>query len=235
MKSWIVARKYQIGTILVAMLLIAATATTTTVLTGHAPKTVTAAPDEPVRVAVIGDSYSAGFRNDVVWPSLFAASSQLSISNAAYAGTGYVGGAGQNGPFAQQVDKALASRPAIIVVFGGMSDAARSDDLITQSVTDLLTELTRRAPAAKVVVLGPIWHQDPVPDSYMKLDAAVGNAANTTHTTYIRLIDENWLVGDGLIQDDDFTPTDAGQLILAGHLGPILLSYIRAQDRAVLP
>jgi hypothetical protein len=236
LRAWILSRKSQIGTVVLSvLLLVAATATTTMVLTRRVPEMVVPAPDDQVRVSVIGDSYSSGFGNNVVWPSLVAAGSQVSVSNAAYPGAGYVGGAGQSGPFAAQIEKALASKPAIIVVFGGMTDALKSDDLITQSAIDLFTELARRAPTVELVVLGPIWHEDPVPETFIRLHADVASAAKTTNTTYIPLIEEKWLVGDGLIQDDNFTPTDEGQSVLARQLGPVLLSYIRKQDRTSLP
>ena len=235
MKAWILARKSQIGTVVVAVLLVAATAMTTIVLTGDAPQMVASAPDDAVRVSVIGDSYSSGSGNHMVWPSLVAAGSQLSVSNEAFPGAGYVAGAGHNGPFAAQIDKALASKPAVIVVFGGMSDVLKSDGLVTQSATDLFIELIRRAPTVKLMVLGPIWHTDPVPEPLLRLDSAVASAARATHTTYTPLIQEKWLIGDGLIQDDGFTPTDQGQSVLARQLGPILLGYIRKQDRAALP
>jgi hypothetical protein len=234
-KAWIFRRKSQIGTVVLAVLLVTATATATIVLTDHAPETVASTLDDAVRVSVIGDSYSSGFGNYMVWPSLVAAGSQLSVSDEAFPDTGYVGGAGHNGPFAAQIDKALASKPAVIVVFGGMSDALKPDDLITQSATELFMELIRRAPTVKLMVLGPIWHTDPVPDPFIKLNSAVASAASATHTAYIPLIQEKWLVGDGLIQDDGFTPTDEGQSVLARQLGPILLGHIRKQDRAALP
>lgn len=204
------------------------------IVTRRAPETVMATPNDHVRVSVIGDSYSSGFGNHVVWPSLVAAGSQLSISNYASPGAGYVG-AGQSEPFDAQVGKALASKPAIIVVFGGMADVAKSEDLIVQAATDLFTQLARRAPAVELVVLGPIWHQDPVPEPFIRLDSNIASAASATHTTYISMINEKWLVDESLIQEDNFTPTDEGQSVLASRLGPILLRYMRNQDRAHLP
>jgi hypothetical protein len=231
-RAWILSRKSEIGTAFLAVLLVSATATATIVLTRHAREVAASAPEETVRVAVIGDSYSSGFGNQVVWPALVAVGSQLSISDVAFPGTGYVSSPGRSGPFTAQIDKALASKPAVIVVFGGMSDASKSDGLVAQSAIDLFTEVIRRAPATKLMVLGPISHTDPVPEHFIKLDSAVASAAAATHTTYIPLINEKWLVGAGLIQDDGFTPTDLGQSVLARHLGTILLGHIRKQDKA---
>jgi hypothetical protein len=234
MKSWLFSWRSTIGTVVLALLLVAATATTTVVLTSRTAERVPPPPEGPVRVSVIGDSYSAGSDNGVTWPSLVAAESPLSISDVAVADASYAGGAGQSGRFAEQIDKALASKPGVIVVFGGIGDVAVPDEQITQSAIDLFAELIRRAPNAKLVVLGPIWRQDPVPDVFVALDNDIAEAARTTHTTYISLIREDWLVADGLMRGD-IAPTDEGQSVLARRLNPILLEQVRESSGAVLP
>ncbi|KRE26659.1 hypothetical protein ASG82_08905 [Mycobacterium sp. Soil538] len=187
-----------------------------------------------MRISVIGDSYSAGSDNDVTWPSLVAAASPLSISDVAVAESSYAGRAGQSGRFADQVDKALASKPDVIVVFGGIGDVALPNQQITQSAVDLFTELSRRAPDAELLVFGPIWHQHPVPDVFVTLDSDIAKAANTTHTTYVSLIREKWLVADVLMRRN-VAPTDEGQSVLAQHLRPLLMEHIRETSKAVLP
>lgn len=229
MRNRILARKSQIATVLVALLLVAATALATLALTRPTPGTNIAASDDVVRVAVIGDSYSSGLRNRIVWPTLVADSSALSISNVAIPGAGYVGGAGESGPFTTQTEKALASKPDVIVVFGGINDVGKSKELITQSATDLFGELARRAPTAKLVVLGPLWHEDTPPQPVVAIDVAVAAAAEATRVDYVRLIDEKWLVGEGLIQDDGVHPTDEGQSTMARALGALLQRQIRQQ------
>ena len=235
MRAWILARKSLIGTVSLAVLLVIATATATIALTHQPQEAVASAPEDIVRVSVIGDSYSSGLGNQTAWPSLIAAGSQLSISDVAVPGTGYVAETGHSGPFAAQVPKALASKPAVVVVFGGMSDVSGSDGLIAQSATDLFLNLIRLAPAAKLVVLGPISPADPVSDRFVKLDSTVAAAAQAAHATYIGLIQEKWLVGEGLIQADGFSPTDQGQSALARHLSPVLQGAIRKHNKAVLP
>ncbi|MCW2685538.1 MAG: hypothetical protein JWR37_428 [Mycobacterium sp.] len=228
-------RASQIATVVVAVLLVAATAMTTLALTRDTSSAPPATPNNMIRVAVIGDSYSSGLGNNVVWPSLLAGSADLSISNVAFPGAGYVGGTGESGPFAGQIDKALASKPDIIVVFGGINDVGKSKELITQSAIDLFAGLTRRAPTARLIVLGPLWHEDPAEEAFYALDSAVNQGADDTHTTYISLIRETWLVGDGLIQSDGIHPTDEGQSILARQFGPVLLREIRQRDNGVRP
>ncbi|CAN5603582.1 SGNH/GDSL hydrolase family protein [soil metagenome] len=231
MTEWLALRISGLGTVVLVLLLVAATAATTGAVTARTRHPLPPA-DSLVRVSVIGDSYSAGSANEVVWPTLMAAGSPLSISDVAVRDASYAGGAGRSGRFAEQVDKALASKPAVIVVFGGLGDAGRLGDQITQSAIDLFAELTRRAPTTKLVVLGPIWHTQPVPDVFIALDVHLENAARVTHTTYISLIHEDWLLADGAMQGD-IAPTDTGQLILARQLNPVLLEQIRDTHRPV--
>lgn len=234
MTSWHSSWRSTLGTVALALLLVAATASVTVVLTSRGAESVSVPADGPLRISVIGDSYSAGSDNDVTWPSLVAAASPLSISDVAVAESSYAGRAGQSGRFADQVDKALASKPDVIVVFGGIGDVALPNQQITQSAVDLFTELSRRAPDAELLVFGPIWHQHPVPDVFVTLDSDIAKAANTTHTTYVSLIREKWLVADVLMRRN-VAPTDEGQSVLAQHLRPLLMEHIRETSKAVLP
>lgn len=233
MKGRLVSRMSTLGAVLLLLALVAATATTTVAVTNRAWQPVPR-PDSLVRIAVIGDSYSAGSGNDVVWPALIAAGAPLSVSVVAVRDASYAGGAGRSGRFASQVDKALASKPSMIVVFGGLGDAGQPREQIIQSAVDLYAELIRRAPTSELVVLGPIWHTKPVPGVFTTLDAALERAAWITHATYISLIHKDWLTTDGAMQGDD-APTDKGQLILARQLNSILLEQIREPRRTVLP
>ncbi|CAN5378495.1 SGNH/GDSL hydrolase family protein [soil metagenome] len=233
MKGRLVSRMSTLGAVLLLLLLIVGTVTTTVAVTSRSWQPLPR-PDSLVRVAVIGDSYSAGSDNDVVWPTLIATGSPLSISVVAVRDASYVGGAGRSGRFASQVDKALASKPTMIVVFGGLGDAGLPEAQITQSAVDLFAELIRRAPTSELVVLGPIWHEMPVPQVFTTLDDALEKAAWVTRATYISLIHKDWLTAAGTMQGD-VAPTDTGQLVLARQLNSILLEQIREPRRTVLP
>ncbi|MGV9800978.1 SGNH/GDSL hydrolase family protein [Mycobacterium sp. NPDC003449] len=233
MKNRFTGRTPWLGAVVLSLLLVAATATTTVAVTHRTPQPLPP-PAGLVRVSVIGDSYSAGSDNDVVWPTLIAATSPLSISVVAVRDASYAGGAGQSGRFAEQIDKALASKPAVLIVFGGLGDAGLPDDQITQSAVDLFAELARRAPTTKVVVFGPIWHVQPAPDVFVALDADIEEAARLTHTTYVSLIRKDWLAADGMMQGD-VAPTDEGQSVLADRLNRLLLQVVYQPRRAVLP
>lgn len=221
------AWKSTLATALVALLLVAATALVTVLVTERQPVDTIVTADQNTRVAVIGDSYSSGSDNAVVWPSLVAQSSALSMVNFAIPGAGYVGGTGESGPFSNQLDRAVAAKPDVVVVFGGINDVGKSVELIRQAATDLLAELVRRLPASQVIVLGPLWHEEPPPEAALLIDGAVSAAADEANTPYVRLIDEKWLVPPGLVQADGIHPTDMGQSAMAREIGPILQREIR--------
>lgn len=234
MKRWASALLAPLTTLLLAVLLVAATVAVTIAVVRPAPLIV-ATPDKVIRVAVIGDSYTSGLNNTVVWPSLLAFSTNLAFSNVAFPGAGYVGGVGESGPFADQVDRALASKPDVIVVFGGINDVGRSKDLVTQAASDLYTRLARGAPNAQMLVLGPIWYLQDLPQAFYDADDAIAEAAQRSKIPYTSLIRKDWLEDDGMIQSDQVHPTDAGQLVLERNLGPLLVEQIRRRDKVATP
>ena len=220
-----------IGSIVLAVLLVlASVAATSAVLrndsdSGQQLRAISGS--DPLRVAVIGDSLSAGVNNTVVWTDLLADDPALSFSNVARIGSGYVGGAGTSGTFAQQVKLALASKPQVIVVFGGIYDLGKSSDLIAQSATDLLNELHSKAPNARIVTVGPISPQQPPAVAVADVNRAIAQAAELTHTEYVDLLNATWLADGALLQADG-NPNDAGQEVLAGQLGELLHSHLTA-------
>lgn len=215
------------ATLLVAVLLVAASVSVTYVVTRQPPAEQPTSSDRGIHISLIGDSYSSGLNNTVIWPDLVADGSPLAISNFALPGSGYVGGAGESGPFGNQLERAVAAKPDVIVVFGGINDVGKTPELIQQAATDLFGELSRRAPESRVVALGPLWHDIPPPEAAVVINDAVARAATEARVPFVRLIDEDWLVGDGLIQPDDIHPTDAGQEVMARELGPLLQRELR--------
>ncbi|CCQ13662.1 Lipolytic enzyme [Rhodococcus sp. AW25M09] len=173
--------------------------------------------DRPVRISVVGDSYSRGLPDTLVWPELAAESTGWSIDNVSIFSAGYVATDG-NGTFADQIDAALAGNPDVVLVVGGINDVGKPPELITQRAIDTLGELARRAPTARIVVMGPIWHELPVPEAAGVIDNSVGTAAHTLRLPYLSVVGEDWLVPEGMIQEDGIHPTEAGQRVLAQQI-----------------
>lgn len=202
----------------VVVVLIAAVALgVAAVVRDDGPTPTVTAVDMPLRISVVGDSYSTGLPDAVVWPTLAAESTGWSIDNVSIFSAGYVATDG-NGTFADQIDAALANKPDVILVVGGINDVGKPPELITQRAIDTLGELARRAPSAKLVVMGPIWHQIPVPEAAAVIDDSVGAAAAMLRLPYLSVVGEDWLVPEGLIQEDGIHPTEAGQRVLAQQI-----------------
>lgn len=233
MTNWVPRYGPALRSIVLAVLLVVAAVAATWAVLRTGPDEGLSQPGassgDPLRVAVIGDSFSAGVNNSVVWTDILSDNPALSIANVARAGSGYVGGAGTNGTFAQQVNLALAAKPQVIVVFGGIYDLGKSSDLISQSATDLLNDLHLRAPNARIVTIGPIWHQHPPADAVVDVNRAIARAAEQTHTEYIDLLNANWLDDPVLLAPDQNSPNDAGQRILAAQLGDLLQPHLTAR------
>ncbi|OZF51312.1 hypothetical protein CH291_07035 [Rhodococcus sp. 14-1411-2a] len=180
------------------------------------PPTVTAA-DTPLKVSVVGDSYSRGLPDTVVWPTLAAESTGWSVNNVSIFSAGYVATDG-NGTYADQIDAAVADDPDVVFVVGGINDVGKPPELIMQRAIDTLGELARRAPRAKLVVMGPIWHEIPVPEAAAVIDDSVRAAASMLRLPYLSVVGEDWLVPEGMIQEDGIHPTEAGQRVLAQQI-----------------
>ena len=184
---------------------------------------LTAETDTALRVSVIGDSYSSGLAGSLVWPTLVEEAAGWDIDNESNYNAGYVNTDG-SGTFAEQIDRAVAGAPDVVLVVGGINDIGRPPELITQRAIDTLGALARAAPAAKIFVIGPIWHDLPAPEALTTIDDSVRSAAQMLRLSYSSVLNEDWLVPDGLIQDDAIHPTDAGQRVLAERITALLRS-----------
>jgi len=108
---------------------------------------LTRAPKEPthswsVNIAVVGDSYSAGSNNGVVWPTLLAQRTGWSVANFALPGAGFAAD-GQGGQaFTSQVDRAQGAHPRTIVIVGGLADQGFADTGLGMRLSKLLTCLS---------------------------------------------------------------------------------------------
>lgn len=104
------------------------------------------------KVAVIGDSYSAGLLLDHIgasWPSRL--SGEVHVH--AFSGSGFSAGASDCGrvSYADRAARALGGDPDLVVVQGGLNDFDQSDQAIRDGVRRLLAALDGRS----VVLVGP--------------------------------------------------------------------------------
>ncbi len=177
--------------------------------------------DSAFRVTVIGDDYSSGRGNTVVWPDLLARSTGWQVDNASSIGAGYVS-PGAKGTFQTEAGTAIDPNTDAVVIFGGLNDVGRPAALITQRASDLIGFVARSSPGTRIVVIGPAWHELPTPAAVSTINTAVESAAQAMRVPFLDVAGESWLVGRGLIQSDDIHPTDSGQRVLADRLGQLL-------------
>ncbi|MGB3769871.1 MAG: SGNH/GDSL hydrolase family protein [Rhodococcus sp. (in: high G+C Gram-positive bacteria)] len=220
-----------VGLISASALLAGCSSTSTALPTDHVDRELAsqtsaaaqAAMDRQVRVSVIGDSFSAGQDNDVVWPDVLAEEHGIRVANVSLGGSGYVAGDDYLGTFADQVALATEERPSVILVVGSENDVDADPDDVLTNAEDLYDGLRRRSPDARIVVIGPIWTGGPVAESMWDVDAAVEAAATSAGLEFVDTLDKGWLADPTLIQEDGDHPTDEGQYLLAGHIDDALV------------
>lgn len=174
-----------------------------------------AASSEELRLSVIGDSFTAGSDNDIVWPEILADRHAASLQNAGAGGAGYVAGADLAGTFADQIPDAVSTNPDVVLVVGSENDVDEDPAEVADEADALFATLADEAPTARVVVIGPIWSGDDLPAELYDVDAALADAAASAGLAYVGTLDDGWLADPDLLQDDGDHPTDDGQYALA--------------------
>jgi lysophospholipase L1-like esterase len=171
------------------------------------------------RLAVIGDSYSAGSNNGVTWPDLLAQKRGWSVQNAAIGGSGYVAGGEDAFPFRAGY-VAEATTPDLILVVGSRNDKDEPEK-IRGAATTLFADLKQKAPQAQVVVIGPIWDSTAPPAGVLRANAETRAAAEAAGLPFVDALPLGWLNDSALIQPDGVHPTDAGQQVLADRIDAV--------------
>ena len=167
----------------------------------------------PLRVAVVGDDWSAGFHNRVVWPTLMAERTGWSVANFALPGSGYVAD-GQGGhAFTYQVDRALRDDPEVVLIVGGLADTGLPEtDAISVGAIDAINKSILAG--RRTLVVGPSWFESPVPESVIRVSDALRSTAEQAGVPYFDALDPPLLTRDRMWPDLS-GPTDAGQSELA--------------------
>ncbi|MFD4179655.1 SGNH/GDSL hydrolase family protein [Rhodococcus sp. NPDC058514] len=180
-------------------------------------------PPEPLRVAVVGDDYTAGTQNRVVWPTLVAERTGWSVSNFALPGAGFAADGRGGYAFTYQVDRARGDDPDVILVFGGLSDTGLPDagpvEVGAAAVIDKAV-----LGGERLLFIGPTWYQAPVPDAVTRVSDAVLGVAESADIPFLGALDPPWLTPD-LMLPDLSGPTDAGQSVLADTIS----AWVRAE------
>lgn len=171
------------------------------------------APTEKLRVVTLGDSLmsGSGLPWGEAWPDLLATREDVSLTNLACGGMGFVVDGECGTAYAGFSPAIAALQPELIIVQSSSNDFWQDPDEIRADTDDTITQLHDAAPDARIVGLSTIWNDDPdVPDDTGTTSDALRQALDTVGGTFVD-------VGQPLVghpewmQEDDVHPTARGQ------------------------
>ncbi|MFS0794090.1 SGNH/GDSL hydrolase family protein [Microbacterium sp. 1P10AE] len=185
-------------------------------VTFPSPSVTAAAPQRssaPLRIVTLGDSLMAGsgLERDEAWPQLLAQRDDVSVTNLACGGMGFVV-SGECGTSYAGFSPAIAAlQPELILVQSSSNDFWQDADDIRTDTNDTVNQLRDAAPDARIVGLSTIWNDDPaVPDDTATTSDALRDAVDSVGGTFIDIGQP--LVGHPeWMQDDDVHPTARGE------------------------
>ena len=190
----------------------------------------------PSRVAVIGDSYTTGFRNTGrgaanwnarTWRALAGRGLSVSPDVAAEGGAGY-GVRGDHGDlFGDLTSRAVHPDDALVVFFGSLNDRDVDPGYLRRLVADTVALARRITPSARILVIGPPWPDADVPDEMWRIRDVVSAQAHDIGARFVDPLAEGWFADrPDLIGPDGVHPNDAGQAYLADKIVPLIATEL---------
>lgn len=185
----------------------------------------------PLRTVALGDSLMSGFGldPDEAWPVMLAARGEVTMTNLACAGMGFVVQGDCGTTYAGFVPAVAALQPQLLIVESSSNDFWEDPDEIRVDTQDTVTELHDAAPDARIVGLSTIWNdENDVPDDTAVTSEALRDAVDAVGGTYLDLGQPlrghpEWM------QEDDVHPTPRGQRAIEQTVMSAL------QDAGILP
>lgn len=204
---------------------------------GAAPALSSAAPPAgqrtPPNVDIIGDSYVGGSDEGgygaanwtkIVGSRFYSESRPIDMNVIAVPGGGYITRGPDNVTFAEAAATKLRSTADLVLVFGSRNDGKQDPGTMAAAATDLYAKIRERAPHAKLIVVGPAWVNERVPDSISTNTQAMAGAASTAGAAFVNPLSEGWFFGADakLIGGDGVHPTDAGHQYMAEKMFAVI-------------
>jgi len=188
------------------------------------------------RIAIIGDSYTAGSADGGNGPSSWPALAgqllaregvEVDADIAAEGGAGY-GQRGSRGSIFQDLTAQAARRNDALVVFFGSRNDEPVDPQTFPALAAGTFQLARfAAPGAKILVIGPPWPTASPPPAVLKIRDSLRDQATLAGATFIDPIGQGWFAGlPNLIGPDGVHPTDAGHAYLAEKIAPLIFDQL---------
>lgn len=167
------------------------------------------------RVVVIGDSISGGhgLSAEQAWPELLARRERWQLTNLSCDGAGVLTEGDDDdcgSTYEQLVERAEDLRPAVVLVQASSNDLGQDDDELAGATEQLVAEVHRLLPRARVVGLSAIWNEDAPPAQLATISAALRSAVERDGGTMVDIGQPLRGHADWM-QADDVHPTARGQ------------------------
>lgn len=188
------------------------------------------------RVAVISDSYTTGTDLGglgpngwpaLAWPMLADQGRPVTADVAAEGRAGYGVRGDHNSTFGDLTARAVRPDDALVVFFGSRNDQP-VDALEVAGLARTAFELARRrAPTARLLVIGPPWPTADVPLRVIQIRDALATVAEASGARFVDPLVERWFVGrPELIAIDGVHPTDTGHRYLAERIAGLIAAEL---------
>ena len=124
-------------------------------------------------IDIIGDSYVGGSDEGgygaanwtkIVGSRFYSESRPVDMNVTAVPGGGYITRGPDKATFAEAATTNLRSSADLVLVFGSRNDGKQDAATMAAAATDLYAKIRERAPHAKLIVVGPAWVNENVPD-----------------------------------------------------------------------
>lgn len=186
----------------------------------------------PNRVAVIGDSYTAGYEDtgrgaanwtERAWQTLSSRGVHVSADIAAEGGAGYAVRGNHGSLFGDLTARVVQPDDALVVFFGSRNDQDVEPGELTRTVADTLGLARRTTPSARILVIGPAWPTADVPGNVWRIRDILSAESRVIGADFVDPLAERWFVGrPDLIGPDGVHPSDAGHAYMAEKIVPLI-------------
>jgi lysophospholipase L1-like esterase len=192
-------------------------------------------PGPPYRVVVIGDSITGGSNEggtgpfgwpEIAWNGLRGQGIDVIPAVSGQGGSGYVQRGNGGTVYGEEAARLIAPDDAVILFFGSRNDGTQPIEEVSGAAHDAFANARSVAPAAKLIVVGPIW---PGPDVYPPVAAirdVLRQRAKEAGAIWVDPIAEGWLTGPDLIGADGTHPNNDGHVEMAGRMEGIIKSAL---------
>lgn len=191
---------------------------------------------------VIGDSYTMGPDDNPDDPDAWPAIAFNRLREQKYVvqdtvagegGAGYVEQGYRGGVFGDKVS-AVQPKTDVVVLFGSANDIGAEPRQERAAVRQTLMQVRSIAPAARMVVIGPVWPRaNDVPAQLLGIRDAIRDEAVAAGATFADPLQQRWLWEDpGLIGPDWLHPNRSGQRYLADRILPLLQAELPVPGNA---